>query len=94
MLRRTEIGLERQSAGASRTKEQLTGTKVARRDGRRMYYTSIAESRLYSKGRWWWIKTVNTQGTLIGEAWTDNRATAIQYISALEALREKAQNVK
>jgi hypothetical protein len=63
----------------------MIGSDKARKDVRRMYYTSIAENRLFSMGG------VKSQGTLIGEAWTDSRDTAVRYISALEQLRAGAR---
>jgi outer membrane PBP1 activator LpoA protein len=68
------------------------GHSVSRKDVTRMYFKSIAENRLFAKGRWWMVRSVNDKGTLIGEAWTDDQDKAVKYISALEELRRKAVN--
>jgi hypothetical protein len=64
------------------------GPDVTRRDVKRMYWKSITENRLFSRGRWWLVKSANAQGRLIGEAWVGDEASAVQYISALDAMKK------
>ncbi|OWT69148.1 MULTISPECIES: hypothetical protein [unclassified Achromobacter] len=80
--------------GATYSKDPPTGIghSVSRKDVKRMYYKSIAENRLFAKGRWFMVRSVNAQGTLIGEAWSDDKDKAVQYISALEELKRRAES--
>jgi hypothetical protein len=64
------------------------GHSVEKQDVVRVYYVDIAENRLYSKGRWWIVHTVNKQGSRIATIWSDDREAAVRYISALETMRD------
>lgn len=65
----------------------VSGSGSKREDVVRLYYSSIAENRLYQKGRWWHVRSVNKQGSLIGIVWTDDLMWARKYMAALDAMR-------
>lgn len=79
--------VEYSNGSTSKGSVWVPGSGTKRVDVVRVYYTSIAENRLYKKGRWWNVRSVNKQGTLLGIAWTDDLMWARKYMAALDAMR-------
>jgi hypothetical protein len=71
-------------------KGEWAGRDSAKQKVVRIYYASIGENYLYSKRRWWIVRTRNKQGSLLADIWTDDKEAALEYMAALEELRKDA----
>ncbi|AOB30404.1 hypothetical protein AKI39_06375 [Bordetella sp. H567] len=67
------------------------GRDAAKQKVVRVYYSSIGKNYLFSKGRWWYVRSRTPEGTLMYDAWSDNKDAALRYLSALEELKRPAK---
>lgn len=68
--------------------DNVTRTKS---NNTRLYYASVAENRLYNRGRWWIVQSRSKGGSLLAYVYVDNKDTALEYIAALVAMKARQQ---
>ncbi|WP_427183923.1 hypothetical protein ACL598_20585 [Bordetella bronchialis] len=68
------------------------GRDASKQKVARVYYASIGNIYLFSKGRWWYVRCRTKEGTLMYDAWSDSKDAALRYIAALEEMRQRANS--
>jgi len=65
-------------------------TTTAIRKGTRIYYRSVAETRLYQKNRWFVVEPRSSGGRTLAQVYVEEEQNAKRLIDALATLKERA----
>jgi len=65
-------------------------TTTAIRKGTRLYYRSIAETRLYQKNRWFVVEPRSSGSRTLAQIYVEDEQNAKRLIDALATLKERA----
>lgn len=58
--------------------------------GVRIYYRSVAETRLYRKNRWYVVEPRSAAGRTLAQVYVEDESTAKRLMDALATLKDKA----